>query len=322
MAAEDRGSFEGTDMIRGVMTLTALAMMMSSAHADIPKGAPIEVPMPVVAPPPPPKPAPPLPPTPKVRAVPSASPGSWVTSDDYPASALRMSLEGKVGIRLFVDSAGKVSHCQIISSSNFQILDDAACELISRRGEFVPAKDRKGRAVADVWTSRFVWRIPDTASEIVEYSGGYSLVINKMGLIVDCTMKMKVAAIEKDDGQCPSLSGMPRVAALEMRGYGEAEAVEAVVEMSQALSPESRDKLFGYRAGYEERSLLVFKVETDATGKVAHCVLERQKGSSALMRDVCSGNYNQSFLPTKDASGKPAPITFWYVERVLRKLTP
>jgi hypothetical protein len=77
-------------MIRGVMTLAALAMIISSAHADIPKGAPIEVPMPVVAPPPPPKPAPPLPPTPKVRAKPVRKlQEAWITPDDYPPVALQ-----------------------------------------------------------------------------------------------------------------------------------------------------------------------------------------------------------------------------------------
>lgn len=309
-------------LIRCIMMSAALVLAVASVHADIPKGAFMEPPMPVIAPPPPPKPAPPLPPKPKVRAVPSGSPGSWVTSDDYPVMALRMGLEGKVGIRLFVDAAGKVSHCQVIASSNYQILDDAACELLSRRGIFVPAKDAKGKAVADVWSSRFVWRIPDTATEILEYSGGYILAINKLGLVVGCRMKMKIAAIEKDDGQCPSLSAMPRVAALEMRGYGDADIVEVAFETSQALSVDARDKLLGFTPAYEERSLLVFKVETDATGKVLHCALERQKGSSTLMRDACSGNYNRTLSPAKDANGVPVPLTFWYVERVLRKLGP
>lgn len=313
--------------IRSMMTLAALlaaAGWAGNARADIPKGTPLAPPPIPMLPAPPAslKPAPPLPPTPKVRAVPAGSPGSWVSADDYPVQALMMGLEGKVGIRLFVDAAGKVSHCQIISSSNYQILDDGACELISRRGTFVPAKDSKGKAVADVWTSRFIWRVPETASEILEYSGGYNLTISKMGQIIDCTMKMKIVAIEKGEGPCSWLSSMPRVAALEMRGYGDAETVEAVFETSQALSLEARDKLLVYKPGYEERSLLVFKVETDATGKVVQCGLEQQKGSNALIRDACAGNYNRTISPAKDASGTPVPLTFWYVQRILRKLGP
>lgn len=311
-------------VIGGIMLVAVALLGIGSAQADIPKGAPVTAPPPIPMAPPPAlsKPAPPLPPTPKVRAVPSASPGSWVTSDDYPVKALMIGLEGKVGIRLFVDTVGKVSHCQIIASSDFQILDDAACELISRRGMFVPAKDAKGRPVADVWTSRFVWRIPDTLSELHEYSGGYVLSINRLGLIVDCTLKLNGDALQTGDGPCPWLNAMPRAAALDMRGYGDAETVEAIFETSQALSPEARDRLLAFKPGYEERSLLVFKVEVDAMGRVSGCALERQKGSTALIRDACGGNYRRTFSPAKDTNGAPVPLTFWYVERILRKLGP
>ncbi len=311
-------------MIRGVVMLAALAMTVGSAHADIPKAAPIEAPMPVIAPPPPPKPAPPLPPTPKVRAAPSASPGSWVTSDDYPVAALRMGLEGKVGIRLFVDTTGKVSHCQITSSSNFQILDDAACELISRRGIFVPAKDAKGKAVVDVWTSRFVWKIPYTDPHpLIEGTGIETLTINNLGIVTDCAIKIKEPDEKTSEDQCPNTDSIPQLVALEMRGYGNAPLVQVDMEHSLVLTEAAKDRLVIDKPGYETRSLLVFHFVVDPTGKMAQCAAERQRGSEKLIFDnYCYRSTEQYFVPTTNASGTSVSTSGWVVQRILRKLAP
>lgn len=146
--------------------------------ADVP-------PPPVVAPPPmvqtpapapqvtsvatPPPPAPvlppvvsaPPPPRPVARATPRGKPGDWVTSDDYPSRALREGRSGVVGLRLDVGVDGRVANCSVTSSSGHSDLDSTACQLVIRRGRFKPATGTDGSPMADSWSSRFVWRIPE-----------------------------------------------------------------------------------------------------------------------------------------------------------------
>lgn len=117
---------------------------------------PVFIPTPQAAPPPPPPP----PPRPVKALAPRGQPGSWVTSDDYPSRALREERAGTVGVRLTVDASGKVSNCDITSSSGHSDLDAEACKLLLRRGRFSPAEDSAGNKMGGVWSSRFVWRIP------------------------------------------------------------------------------------------------------------------------------------------------------------------
>lgn len=92
--------------------------------------------------------------------TPLGSPGEWITSDDYPQSALRSSAEGVTGFRLDIDVAGQVTNCTITSSSGAAALDDAVCALVPGRARFTPASDRRGRAVASHIEQRVRWQIP------------------------------------------------------------------------------------------------------------------------------------------------------------------
>ncbi len=120
----------------------------------------------VATPPPPMPPLPPVvsappPPRPVARAAPKGRPGDWVTSDDYPSRALREGRSGVVGLRLDVSIDGRVAGCTVTSSSGHSDLDSTACQLVTRRARFKPATDSSGSPMADSWSSRFVWRIPE-----------------------------------------------------------------------------------------------------------------------------------------------------------------
>jgi hypothetical protein len=190
--------------MRIAAVLGVLALGIGVAQADIPKGAPpVIIPPPPVPMPLPPKPAPPLPPTPKVRAKPVESPGSWINPDDYPPVALRFDMTGISAFRLFIDAEGKPSHCQITAGSGFQILDDAACERLMEHGKFSPAQDAKGRAVADVWNSRVVWRLPFADPQpLREGNGVATLMISKMGIVTHCAVKVDVPDHETSQNMC------------------------------------------------------------------------------------------------------------------------
>ncbi len=122
----------------------------------------------VSAPPPPAvvrivAPAPYVAPPPRVQpkgAVPKGNPGNWATSNDYPARALREEREGTTGFRVSVGPDGRVSDCQVTSSSGSPDLDEAACANIRRRARFNPATDGEGQPTSGSYSNRVRWVIP------------------------------------------------------------------------------------------------------------------------------------------------------------------
>ena len=122
--------------------------------------APVALPpAPVAAPPP----APVAPPPPKFSpkpASPRGSPGSWATSDDYPARALRDEREGTTRFRVSVGPDGRVTDCQVTGSSGSPDLDEAACKNITRRARFTPAMDGEGKPTTGTYANAIRWVIP------------------------------------------------------------------------------------------------------------------------------------------------------------------
>lgn len=309
------------------MALAAVALIgVSSAQADIPKGAPLTAPPSIPLSPLPAlsKPAPPLPPTPKVRAKPAESPGIWINPDDYPPVALRYNMAGISGVRLFIDPHGKVSYCQIIAGSGFEVLDKAACERLIEHGRFQPARDAKGRAVADVWVSRVVWKIPNSEAPFLrEITGTETLKINQMGAVIWCEMSVTTSDVNSAQNQCSTTtSSLPLSIGLEMRGYSDMPEVEVKFENSTVLSEAARNRLMLDKPGYETRSLLVFRFENDANGKTSNCVMERQVGNEKLITDFCFVMSRRLFEPMKDSQGTLLGAPVWVIHRVLRKLGP
>ena len=117
-------------------------------------------PAPIMLAPPAPVPAPPPPRVAATRAVPRGSPGSWATSNDYPSRALREEREGTTGFRVSIGPDGRVTDCQITSSSGSPDLDEATCANVTRRARFKPATDANGQPVGDSYSNRVRWVIP------------------------------------------------------------------------------------------------------------------------------------------------------------------
>ena len=115
-------------------------------------------PPPVIAAPQPPPPPPP----PRVVQKAQSMKGSLqglISGDDYPAAAMRNEEQGTVSIRLTIGSDGRVSGCDIASSSGSSSLDSATCNIIRRRARFTPARDSNGQPTSDSMTQRITWRL-------------------------------------------------------------------------------------------------------------------------------------------------------------------
>ena len=98
-------------------------------------------------------------------ARPVGSPGDWISSSDYPVSALRSATEGVVRIRLDVNAEGHVAGCTVLQPSGSEALDTATCSLLSARATFFPATDKKGRPIATTFTRAVRWQIPDDGGQ-------------------------------------------------------------------------------------------------------------------------------------------------------------
>lgn len=85
---------------------------------------------------------------------------SYITSDDYPARALRAGEQGRSTVRLTISAHGILSDCAIVESSGSAVLDDTSCRLIQRRVRFTPARDAQGRLTQGTLVTALVWRIP------------------------------------------------------------------------------------------------------------------------------------------------------------------
>jgi len=114
----------------------------------VPNPPPAPPPITPTAPPAPP-PAPPAPPRTVEPARARANLQGLISTDDYPASAIRNEEQGTVRVRLTIDTNGRVSDCSVTSGSGSSALDNATCSLLRRRARFTPARDSNGNPTTD-----------------------------------------------------------------------------------------------------------------------------------------------------------------------------
>jgi protein TonB len=103
-----------------------------------------------------PRPTPAMPP---VAAHPLGNPGDWITPNDYPSRALREGWSGVTRLHLAIDSNGQVTGCTVTASSGHAALDAVACEKVSQRARFAPARDASGAAREGVYNGAIRWQI-------------------------------------------------------------------------------------------------------------------------------------------------------------------
>ncbi len=111
----------------------------------------------VVRPPPPP---PPPPPRVSQAAGLKGNPGQFFGDDAYPQSAIRAEAQGRVVARLTVGTDGRVSGCDVQTSSGNSDLDSTTCRIARSRVKFTPAKDENGRPIASTYPLSVRWVLP------------------------------------------------------------------------------------------------------------------------------------------------------------------
>ena len=128
--------------------------------------------------------------------VPKGNPGLWVTTDDYPASALREDGEGIVRFTLDIDATGVPVNCSVTQSSGRSDLDDAACELIKERARFEPATNSHGKPMAGTYANSVRWQIPHGRPAPMPGELVTSIVIEKDGTVSSCEVEVATGPFE------------------------------------------------------------------------------------------------------------------------------
>ena len=78
--------------------------------------------------------------------------------ENYPSRALRREIEGTVGVAVTVNAEGRVASCRVTRSAD-PVLDQAACDDITRYARFNPALDRNGNPTSGSWATNIVYQI-------------------------------------------------------------------------------------------------------------------------------------------------------------------
>lgn len=78
--------------------------------------------------------------------------------ESYPSRAAREGRQGRVGVRLNVGVDGRVTSCQVTSSSGHADLDEAACTNLGRYARFDPAS-RYGTPVSGQYDTSLTYRL-------------------------------------------------------------------------------------------------------------------------------------------------------------------
>lgn len=84
-------------------------------------------------------------------------PGTWITTNDYPRSAVNAGQTGTTQLAIQVGADGKPVACNILVSSGTEILDKTACNLVMVRANFSPALNQGGKPVPGIWLRSIRW---------------------------------------------------------------------------------------------------------------------------------------------------------------------
>jgi len=81
----------------------------------------------------------------------------WFTTDDYPGWARRDQIGGPMRMRVTIASNGRVAGCKVTQSVGDAWLDAYTCDILRRRGRFLPARDAQGRPTLGTYDYDHLW---------------------------------------------------------------------------------------------------------------------------------------------------------------------
>jgi TonB family protein len=117
----------------------------------------------------------------------------------YPARALALGEQGRVGFRVTLDNEGTVTSCDVTKSSGFGSLDSETCDLIVRYARFKPVRDLAGRPFAASSEGFVNWQLPHGAAPNVRQAS------SKVGLNpakIVCRKAVRTGSLVATERRC------------------------------------------------------------------------------------------------------------------------
>jgi TonB family protein len=256
-------------------------------------------------------------------ATPLGSPGDWIGSGDYPATALRFDMTGVTVFRLAVDATGKPSRCDIVESSGFDVLDTATCQRLMGNARFSPSRDRSGKPMEGTYSNRVRWVMPLGARPPVsERFASMLLSIDQTGTVTSCRFVFHVpaeAAMSAENPCKQALNSQPPALGLEFRGSFQGPSADVEIQLADVFTPALRARVLSPMPGHEQRALNIHQFTVTNDGKIGQCSYEEQRGSELLATDFCLEARRENFDPPFSAFNKDGVASGWHIMRVLLK---
>jgi protein TonB len=102
-------------------------------------------------------------PPPPSQARPASPDGlnRWAAriQENYPARAIRDEIEGSVRVSVTIGTNGRVTACTVVGSSGSSVLDQAACDGMTRYARYNPALDDNGNPTTGSDTRTIVYQL-------------------------------------------------------------------------------------------------------------------------------------------------------------------
>lgn len=281
-------------MLSAVAIASMLVIGQSSQALEPPRPAPPPRPVSPPAMPYPavrmPEPPPPAAPDRSRTVRPQGNAGLWVSSDDYPARALREGREGAVTVQLGIGPDGRVFTCGIRLSSASDDLDLAACRMIMRRARFDPALDANGRPTIAMWPIAVRWAIPAGADTDHGEDGGTAPV-----QATRAAGKPWLAA----HGRGPAIDPRPVPLPIPL-------AVPGVLVQRDEFRPPAINPQSGAVVLAPAGGVWLLRVAVDSAGRVSGCAPMAASGDPAFDRLLCQRYAERvTFEPARDEAGQP-----------------
>lgn len=90
-------------------------------------------------------------------ATPTSDPTTWAHSSDFPNVAAFFGHSGIVQFRLDIDRTGAITGCHILHRTDPDEFAKLTCNLLSRRGKFLPALDKNSQPVMSFYVNSVRW---------------------------------------------------------------------------------------------------------------------------------------------------------------------
>jgi hypothetical protein len=209
------------------------------------------------------------------RAVPPkpAQPlSTYISSDDYPASALRYGWQGRVEFALRVGTDGRPLSCSVLNHGSAYILEVATCQLYMTRTRFEPARDAGGAPVEGAVRAQVQWTLPPAPplpDRIVQRHR-----IRADGKASECVLELVRAGemSRTDDPGCEKLRTPPAVLKA-IRGQSALSEPRVRMEVRMLASPAEPWPDLRLLNGEKLLARSHARLDVDGEGRVTSCIV-------------------------------------------------